>query len=176
MGQLGEPDAIFVISGASGRLTIDVENARTLMSLAGADPELIPDSLDGADVDVTVYPAISQNWDDGVVLLQAPSPLVEYPEDVNVTALGQALLEVLGMEPEPARRLAESIEWTNTVLLPIPESIASFNEVQIGDSSGLALTSVDGQIAAVLWVSEGMVFVLSGLGAEELVGLANSVG
>jgi hypothetical protein len=176
MGQLGEPDAIFVIGGASGRLTIDVENARTLMSLAGADPELIPDSLDGADVDVTVYPAISQNWDDGVVLLQAPSPLVEYPEDVNVTALGQALLEVLGMEPEPARRLAESIEWTNTVLLPIPESIASFNEVQIGDSSGLALTSVDGQIAAVLWVSEGMVFVLSGLGAEELVGLANSVG
>ncbi|UCG26303.1 MAG: hypothetical protein JSW55_10080 [Chloroflexota bacterium] len=173
--QLGEPDAIYVIGGASGRLTIDVENARALMGLAGADPELIPDSLDGADVDVTVYPAISQNWDDGVVLVQSPSPLVEYPEDVNVAALGQALLEVLGMEPEPARRLADSIEWTNTLLLPIPESIASFNEVQIGASSGLALTSLDGQNAAVLWESQGMVFVLSGLDAEELVGIANSV-
>jgi hypothetical protein len=175
-GQLGEPDAIYVIGGASGRLTINVENARTLMSLAGADPELIPDSLDGAEVNVTVYPAISQNWDDGVVLIQSPSPLVAYPEDVNVTALGQALLEVLGMEPGPARRLAESIEWTNTVLLPVPASIASFSEVQIGGSSGLALTSVDGQNAAVLWESEGMVFVLSGFDAEELVGIANSVG
>ena len=111
-----------------------------------------------------------------MVLVQSPSPLVKYPEDVNVTALGQALLEVLGMEPEPARRLAESIEWTNTVLLPIPESFASFNEVQIGDSSGLALTSLDGQNAAVLWESDGMVFVLSGLDAEELAGIANTIG
>lgn len=172
---LGQPDTVYAIGGASGRLTINVKNARALMSLAGADPALIPDSLDGADVDVTVYPAISQNWDDGVVLLQSPSPLVEYPEDVDVTALGQALLEVLGMEPGPARRLAESIEWTNTVLLPIPKSIANFNEVQIGTSSGLALTSLDGQNAAVLWESEGKVFVLSGLDAEELVSIANSI-
>ena len=172
---LGQPDAVYAMAGASGRLTIDVENARALMSLAGADPALIPDSLDGADVDVTVYPAISQNWDDGVVLLQSPSPLVEYPEDVDVTALGQALLEVLGMEPGPARRLAENIEWTNTVLLPIPESIANFNEVQIGASSGLALTSLDGQNAAVLWESGGKVFVLSGLDMEELVSIANSI-
>jgi hypothetical protein len=172
---LGQPDAVYAIAGASGRLTIDVVNARALMSLAGADPALIPDSLDGADVDVTVYPAISQNWDDGVVLLQSPSPLVEYPEDVDVTALGQALLEVLGMEPGPARRLAESIEWTNTVLLPIPASIANFNEVQIGASSGLALTSLDGQNAAILWESGGKVFALSGLDVEELVSIANSI-
>lgn len=172
---LGLPEAIYTIGGASGRLTIDVANARALMELAGADPALIPDSLDGAEVDVTVYGAISQNWDDGLVLLQAPSPLVEYPEDVDVTALGQALLEVLGMEPEPARRLSESIEWTNTVLLPIPENFATFNEVQIGDSSGLALTGVDGRNAAVLWESEGMVYVLSGLDVSQLVPIANSV-
>lgn len=174
-GQLGSPDAVYTISGASGRLTVDVANARALMELAGADPALIPDGLDGADVNVTVYPAISQNWADGVVLLQSPSPMVEYPEDVDVTALGQALLELLGMEPGPAQRLAESIEWTNTLLLPIPEDIATFNEVQIGSSSGLAFTSVDGQNAAVLWESDGKVFVLSGFDATELVSIANSI-
>jgi len=172
---LSRPDAVYMIGGASGRLTIDVDNARTLMGLAGADPTLIPSSLDGAEVDVTVYGAISQNWDDGLVLMQAPSPLVEYPEDVDVTALGQALLEVLGMEPEPARRLSESIEWTSTLLLPIPDSIATFNEVQIGDSSGLALTGVDGRNAAILWESDGMVYVLSGLDVSELVSIAGSV-
>lgn len=174
-GQLGPPEAVYTIGGASGRLTVNVANARALMELAGADPALIPDSLDGADVNVTVYSAISQHWAEGVVLVQSPSPMVEYPEDVDVTALGQALLEVLGMEPGPAQRLAESIEWTNTLLLPIPEDIATFNEVQIGGSSGMALTSVDGQTAAVLWESDGMVYVLSGLDATELVSIANSI-
>ncbi|MGD8805926.1 MAG: hypothetical protein PVH65_08740 [Chloroflexota bacterium] len=172
---LGQPDAVYTMGEASGRLIVDVKNARALMSLAGADPALIPDSLEGAQVDVTVYGAISQNWDDGLVLVQAPSPLVEYPDDVDVTALGQALLEALGMEPGPARRLSESIEWTSTLLLPIPESIATFNEVQINGSSGLALTGVDGENAAVLWESDGMIFVLSGFDSSALVSIANSV-
>ncbi len=174
-GSLGQPDAVYTMGGASGRLVIDVENARALMSLAGADPALIPDSLDGAQVDVTMYGAISQNWDDGLVLVQAPSPLVEYPDDVDVTALGQALLEALGMESGPARRLSESIEWTNTLLLPIPASIATFDEVQINGSSGLALTSVDGATSAVLWENAGMVYVLSGSDAAALVSIASSV-
>ncbi|MFN2223905.1 MAG: hypothetical protein ACK2UH_15210 [Candidatus Promineifilaceae bacterium] len=172
---LGQPDAVYTMGEASGRLIVDVKNARALMSLAGADPALIPDSLEGAQVDVTVYGAISQNWDDGLVLVQAPSPLVEYPDDVDVTALGQALLEALGMEPGSARRLSESIEWTSTLLLPIPESIATFDEVQINGSSGLALTGVDGENAAVLWESDGMIFVLSGFDSSALVSIANSV-
>jgi hypothetical protein len=174
-GPAGEPDAVYTIGGASGRLIIDVASARALMSLAGADPALIPDSLDGAEVNVTVYDGVSQSWADGLVLLQAPSPLVEYPGDVDVTALGQALLEVLGMQPEAARRLSESIEWTNTLLLPIPEDLATFSEVQINGSSGLALTGVDGQSAAVLWQQHGMVYVLSGDDVTALVSMANTV-
>jgi hypothetical protein len=79
------------------------------------------------------------------------------------------------MEPEAAHRLSESIEWTNTLLLPVPENIATFNEVQIGDASGLALTGVDGQNAALLWESDGMVYMLSGPDANTLVSIANSV-
>lgn len=172
---LGPADQVYVVGDASGRLIIDVENARALMGLAGADPALIPDSLDGAEVNVTVYGGVSQSWAGDLLLLQAPSPQVEYPDDVDVTALGQALLEMLGMEPEPARRLSESIEWTNTLLLPVPESIATFNEVQVGDASGLALTGVDGQDAALLWESDGMVYMLSGPDANALVSIANSV-
>lgn len=172
---LDEPAAIYLIGPASGRLTVDVANVRALMALAGADPALIPNSLDGAEVDVTVHGAISQNWDDGVILMQAPSPQVAYPEDVDVTALGQALLEVLGMEPGAASRLSESIDWTNTLLLPIPENFATFNEVQIGGSSGLALTSLDEQNAALLWEREGMVYVLTGQDVSALVSIANSV-
>ncbi|MGD2048505.1 MAG: hypothetical protein PVH03_03380, partial [Chloroflexota bacterium] len=169
--RLAEPDSVYYTDGGHGRLTVNVENARTLISAAGVDPALIPDSLDGATVDVTVYPSISQNWNEGVALMQSPSPLIEYPEDVDTVALGEAFLQVLGMESGQARRLAQQIDWTNTVLLPIPENVATFNEIRVDGVPGLGLTSLDGQNSAILWQKNDTVYVLSGAEIENLVDL-----
>ncbi len=172
--ELGQPDQIYVQDGGSGRLIINVENARAMLAAAGADPDLIPDSLDGQVVDVTIYPAVSQNWED-VVLLQSASPLVEYPENVDVAALGEAVLQALGMDRRQARRLARDIDWTNTLLLPIPEDVASFSEVTVDGESGLALSDIDGGNAAVIWQKEGTVYILSGFDVARLVEIANSL-
>lgn len=174
-GRLDEPDSVYFMDGGHGRLTVNVENARALISAAGVDPALIPDSLDGATVDVTVYSSISQNWNEGIALMQAPSPLVEYPDDVDTVALGEAFLQVLGMDPVQAQRLARQIDWTNTVLLPVPENVATFNEIIVDGVSGLGLTSLDGENSAILWQKNGNVYVLSGAEIENLVDLANSM-
>jgi hypothetical protein len=173
--KLGDPDQVYLVDGGSGRLTINVENTRALVRAAGADPDLIPDSLDGAVVDVTLYPSVSQNWADGIVLVESPSPLVEYPEDVNTAAIGEALLQALGMDPSQARRLSRSIDWTSTVLLPIPEDVATFNEVGVDGVEGLAFSSLDGNNSAILWQKDGMVYVLSGGEVDDLVDVANSL-
>ena len=172
---LDVPDSVYFMGGGSGRLTVNVDNARTLISAAGVDPALIPDSLDGATVEVTLHSSISQNWNEGIALMQSPSPLIEYPEDVDAVALGEAFLQVLGMEPGQARRLAQQIDWTNTVLLPIPENVATFNEIRVDGVSGLALTSLDGQNSAILWQKDGTVYVLSGADVEGLKDVANSM-
>lgn len=172
---LDEPDSVYFIDGGQGRLVVNVENARKILEIASIDPLLIPDTLDGAEVNVTVYPAISLNWNDGVVLMQSPSPLVEYPDDVDVTALGTALLQILGMEPEEAARVANSIEWTSTLLVPVPENMATFDEIHVDGVSGLALSSVDGNNAAVLWQRSGTIYVLSGSDIDRLVDIANSL-
>ena len=172
---LDAPDDVYLLDGGQGRLTINVESARAFLSAAGADPSLVPDSLDGADVSVTVYAGVSQNWADGVVLMQAPSPLVEYPENVDAVAIGEALLQALGVEPSRARRLARSIDWTNTLLLPVPQDMATFNEVNINGEAGLALGSIDGSHAGILWESDGTVFALSGSDVVGLVEIANSI-
>lgn len=169
------PDQIFVIEGGAGRLTIDVENTRALVEAAGADPDLIPDSLEGAVVDVTVFTAVSQSWQDGIMLNQSPSPLIEYPEEVDTAALGEALLQALGMDSRQARRLARSIDWTSTLLLPIPEGMATFNEVTVDGVNGLAFGSIDGSQSAVLWQKDGMVYVLSGGQVDDLAAVANSM-
>jgi hypothetical protein len=172
---LGEPDAVYSMSGGSGRLIVNVANARAILEAAGADPALIPDSLDGAAVDATIYPAIAQNWTEGTALVQSPSPLVAYPEDVDIVALGQALLQFLGMEADQARELAESIDWTNTVLLPIPENMATFGDVRVDGEVGLTLSGLDGENAAILWQKDGFVYLLTGSDVTELTDIANSL-
>ncbi len=175
LAELGEPDRVFVIDGGSGNLVVNVENARAIAQTAGADPALIPDSLDGAIVAVTVYSGIAQNWSNGTALVQSPSPLVEYPDDVDPAALGEALLQALGMEPQQAQSLAQSIDWTNTLLLPIPENLASFREIVVDGVTGLALSSIDGQNSTILWEKKGHVYVLSGTNVEELTDIAQSI-
>jgi hypothetical protein len=173
--ELGAPDQVYTMDGGSGRLIVNVENARALMSAAGADPALIPDSLDGAAVELTIYPSVSLTWNEGVVLLQPPSPLVAYPDEVDAVGLGEALLQALGMDSSQARRLARSIDWTNTLLLPIPENMASFSEVSIDGVSGLALNSFDGRNAAILWQKDGIVYALSGTEVAKLRDIGNTM-
>jgi hypothetical protein len=174
LADLGQPDQIYTMTGGSGRLIINVEDTRSIIELAGVDPTLIPDSLDGAPVNVTIYPAVSQQWED-IVLVQSPSPLVEYPDDVDTVALGEALLRVLGMDTRQARRLARSIDWTNTLLLPVPENIASFSEVSVDGVSGIALSSINSRDTALMWQKDGVVFVLSGANIADLIKVADSL-
>ena len=173
--KLGEPDMVYTMEGGNGRLIVDVENARAILEIAGADSSLIPDSLDGAPVDVTVFSGISQQWNEGIVLVQAPSPLVEYPEDVDPSALGEALLQALGLDEVSAALLADSIDWTTTLLLPIPENAASFGEVSVDGEVGLVLSSISGNNAGILWQRDGSVYALSGSNIDELIDVANTL-
>ena len=174
---LGAPDEIWVADGGSGRLTVDLAGARAIVAATGADPLLLPDSLDGAVVDVAVFAGIQQQWADGTMLMQTASPVVEYPDDVDPTILGEALLQVLGLNEAEAYRLARSIDWTSTVLLPIPQDFASFNEVIVDGVSGLALNSLSGEGSALFWQKDGVVYLLlePGMGTEDLVSLAGTL-
>jgi hypothetical protein len=79
------------------------------------------------------------------------------------------------MDSRQARRLARNIDWTNTLLLPVPENIASFSEVQIDGVSGIALTSLNGRDTALMWQKDGIVYVLSGGNVADLIKVADSL-
>lgn len=169
---LGEPHGINVVDGGDGYLIIDLAAARAIVEAAGADPGLLPDSLDGARVDVTAYPGVQLVWGEDTVFMQTESPLVAYPDDIDPTVLGEALLQVLGTEPREARRIAKSIDWASTLLLPVPTEMVTFSEVLIDGVNGVALTPLDGTGSALLWQKEGKMYMLRGEGSvEELVEL-----
>jgi hypothetical protein len=109
-------------------------------------------------------------------MMQTASPLIDYPDDVDPQALGQALLQVLGMSESDASALAQEIVWTDTLLLPIPENVATFREVTLdGGSMGIALTSLEGDLAGVLWQRDGIVYTLAGADIDYLIEIANSL-
>jgi hypothetical protein len=110
---------------------------------------------------------VQQVWGDDIIFMQAESPLVEYPADVDPAVLGEALLQVLGTEPREARRIARSIDWASTLLLPIPREMVTFREVTIDGVSGAALEPLDGQGGALLWQKEGKVYMLTSEGSVE---------
>lgn len=173
---LGDPE-VYVTSDARGHLIVDLAGARAIVEAVGVDPLLLPDSLDGAPVEVNVYPSVQQVFVNGTTLMQTPSPEVNYPEDVDPTVLGEALLQVLGMDADSARQMAQSIDWTSTMLLPIPREFATYSQIDVDGASGVAITPVDGSSeAAVMWQKGGTVFVLSGpFGVGELISVANSL-
>lgn len=153
----------FVMSDAAGYLVVNLDGARKIVEAVGVDPALLPDSLDGARIDVSMPPSVQQVFADGLVFMQGRSPYVNYPADADPTVLGEALLRVLGMDPDAAHQMAASIDWTSTMLLPIPQEFATYSQVRVDGTDGIAITPVDGTSeAAVLWQKDGMVYVLSG--------------
>ena len=176
IADLGPPAEINVLDGMDGSLLIDITAARALMEAAGADPLLLPDNLDGATIHVTAFPGVQQAWGDEVILLQAPSPAVEYPAAIDPQALGEAALQVLGTEPREARRIAQNIDWASTLLLPIPSEMVTFNEVTVDGAAGVALEPLDGSGGALIWQKGGIIYMLSSQGSTaDLLTLVNSL-
>jgi len=175
ISDLGEPTTVYVSAPGSGRLTIDLAGSRGILEAVGADPQLLTDDLDGAQVNVAVFAGVDQQWDD-LHFLQSQSPLVEYPDGLDTAALGQALLQILGLDKEEAARLSQEIDWTSTLLLPIPQDIASYHEVMVDGVSGMAVSELDGQSATIIWQKDGIIYSLFGdRSAEDLLALTSSL-
>lgn len=147
INNLGEPTDVGVAGSGSGELIVDLAAARTILNIAGVDGTLLPDSLDGATITVDVESGIATRWElYNTSLMQMPSPQINYPSDFDPAPVGQALLQFLGVEAEEAARLANTIDWTNTLVLPFPQGLGSFEEVTVNGSPGL-LISADGDFS-----------------------------
>lgn len=181
IGTLGQPTEIGYSSAAEGIVTVNRAKAQALLQAGGVNPELIPASLDGADINITIHPAVLQNWEnDNVVLVQTTSPQVAYPTDFDPAVLGQAALQLLGYSEPAAQAMAQTIDWNSTLVLPIPQEAATFEEVNVNGYPGLALEAVGSQETSLIWQQEGRLYFLasdagSGYDITGLLKLAESL-
>lgn len=163
------------------RVRADAQRLEQVMDTLGITDLAVPAGLDGQTVTVNVPASVMLRFKHGnrhTRFLQAPSPEVALP-DVDLAALGEIGLRILGLAPREARQLAHGIDWTTTVLVPLPPRAQSFRRLDVNGHPGIAVGHVPpghSPTNTVLWSDGERVFaVISLLPMQQVVQMALSV-
>jgi hypothetical protein len=183
-----EAGAIHVSDESVVRLTADASILVEVLRLLDLDDVRVPESLDGAQVQVRMPPAVQMRYTrDGreVRFTQSLSPEVRLPPAMDLEDLGEIALRIAGLPAGEARRLAGSIDWHTTLLVPVPTTARSFRTVTVNGQQGVLIEAREGTAdipggrhgaVAIMWADGEKVYALAGNAhAAELLEMANSV-
>jgi hypothetical protein len=182
----GEMTPSFIRVSGSGAfaVTVDRDKVQALLDEAGRSDLVLPEEMDGAEITVEIPSAVSTAYGDCpdpegpetsdyaypdcVILIQIPSPTVNAPASVDVPQLAQVALEFTGMTHEEAVSFTNTVDWTSTLIVPIPRSSATHEQVTVDGVTGTLITHTgEGSSQYVLmWVRDGIVYAISGFGTD----------
>lgn len=190
---------IFVSDEAAFSLTVDRAKAQALLDEAGRGDLVLPESVDGADISVAIPSAVSAaygtcpkpgvegaeddpstfaSYADCIIFAQIPSPTVSAPAGLDINQLAQIGLEFTGMTAEEASAFTSTVDWTSTLIVPIPTNTATYEQVAVDGVTGTLIErrSREGEPStfALLWVKDGIIYAISGRGGNS--GLAIEMG
>lgn len=182
--------------------TVNYELARAVLDDIGYQDVELPADLDGAPIEILVQPAVLALYGDCPVeekieaieetdpeeghiplptdcttLMQTTSPTISAPPGLNLSKIGEAYLQILGMSPEEAANFAANVDWTTTFVIPIPPR-AQYQEVPVDGTSGTLVEYWEHGKAwyALMWVKNGLLYALSGPGnGETALGIAGTI-
>lgn len=160
---------------------INVQAARELLRLMGVDDVSLPDTLGRAPIRAEVEPVVLSTYRGGaaeVSLLQGRSPRVTLPPGVDMAQLGRAALRLLGTEPAQAEAMSRQIDWSSTLLFPIPTDVSELRPVEIHGAKGMLASSGGQQRASVIYWQQGERFFVLQVNTRDqaqAIALAESV-
>ena len=180
-------DTVAVSGEGRVRLAVSTSRLRELLAALDLRDVEVPAGLDGQQVEVHMHPVVSQRFVAGksrLTLIQARSPEVSLPAGVDLARLGEMGLRILGLDASEARRIASTVDWRSTLLVPVPTNASSFRSVTVQGNPGLLVTRVrkdsDGRQrdagSVVMWTEGDRVFALEGTkGNIDMIQVAESV-
>jgi len=181
-----EMGPIDVVGDQSLQFTASSAKLQYVLDSLGIDDLSAPAGIDGQTVTMHVFPIVRITFADAtrrVALIQARQPEVSLPAGLNLAQLAQIALRLLGVDRSEAYRIAQSVDWRTTLILPIPADVSFFRQVNVQGSPGLLITTVNraarGTLpveSRILWSANGSVFALAGsVRPDELFDMAQSV-
>jgi hypothetical protein len=175
------------------------DRAQGILDQAGFTDVQLPASVDGAlikvnipagvtaaygdcpklDDESSVKGSIGRTMQNCIILAQIPSPTVVAPPDLDVAPLAQIALQFTGMTAEQAQAFSQSVDWTSTLVVPIPRNGAKYAQVPVDGVTGSLIQRPldDAPEYALIWVKNGIIYAIGGLGnnVDTAVAMANSL-
>lgn len=174
----------------SARLTVHADKIQHVLDALGIDDVHVPMAMDGQTITVHMPTSVMQKYTSGehtLAVIEANSPEVSLPPGADLRQMGEIALRVLGLDAAEARRMAGTIDWRSTLVVPVPANAASFRTVDVNGHPGLFVrtnpepaTAPDGHRrrsgTMVMWSEGGRVFAVQGdIGSEAVLEVAQSL-
>jgi Putative zinc-finger len=177
---------------------VDLARIQAVLSDAGYSDLKLPKELDGSTVKAelpmivtAVYevngpsgaasgndPDMGGEWCNAcTVLVQLASPTVETPDGVDLAAIGRAYLRMTGMSAADAESFSQTVDWTTTLVIPVP-SFATHETVSVDGVNGILILQNPDNFTKYLliWAKNGIVYGLNGYGDRQAaLDIANSL-
>jgi anti-sigma factor RsiW len=183
--------------------TVNRDRAQVLLDEAGLDDVELPAALDGATITVDIPAGVTAAYGDCpqvdnrdpedqgspgrrmincIMLAEIPSPNVTTPPDMDaeqVRQLAEIGLQFSGMTPEQAHEFSQTVDWTSTLVVPIPRNGAAYQQVSVDGVTGnlIQRPTDDSPQYLLMWVKDGIIYAIGGLGSDTSAALemANSL-
>jgi len=189
------------VQGEEGfQMTLNRDRLQGILDEFGRSDLQLPSSIDGALVAVHIPKAVTAVYGPCpqpgknrgqkpptvadltgcAMLAEVPSPTVSIPPELNLQQLATLALQAAGMSAQDAQAFGDTVDWTSTLVVPIPRDAGSYETTSVDGVQGTLITlrgwahGVPGY--SLLWVKSGIIYSLTGFGsADQAVPLADSL-
>src|SRR4030067_667943 len=177
--------------GTRATFKVDFARVRAVLAELGQDDIQLPDELDGATVTLDLPASAVAAYGDCASdheatqatgsdpdsptqhllkctsLVQMISPTITAPPGLDLAKLGEAFLQVMGMSPEEAANFSQTVDWTTTLVIPIPRYGTDYKEVQVDGVQGWFIQQYLEDQAdqyLLMWIKDEIEYALTGPG------------
>ena len=192
-----------VAPGMAFQFVVDRQRVQALLDAAGRSDLVLPSSLDGATVKVNIPTGVSagygncpdvtansaglgmnsgmsdKHYPNCMILAEIPSPTVLTPPDVDLEQLAELGLQFTGMSAAEAHAFSQSVDWTSSLVIPIPKNAATYTQVTVDGVTGTLIQRPEGDSAqyVLVWVKDGIIYAIGALGTDShaAIDMANSM-
>ena len=177
-GRVDEP-LLKVIDSSAFQMKVDLIRVERMIDVIGGSDIEIPERLDGATVRVDIFEmataAYGGCWGETFEkevgcfqLAQTRAPTVVTTPQLDLAEIAKLGLQVAGMSSEDAAAITGSIDWTSTLVIPVPKHKMRQQRIEVDGVEGVVMVEEvagDGPMEyAILWVKNGVTYGLNGYG------------
>jgi hypothetical protein len=156
-----ELQQVEVLSSQSWRFTASTRKLQGVLDSLGIHDVSVPASVDGQVVTASAAPIVRISYAHGArhfAVIESRQPIVTIPRGIDLARLADVALRVLGVGSDQAYRIAQSVDWRSTLIVPIPADASYFRQVDVQGHPGLLVVRVRSSAHGTLPVESRLIW------------------